>query len=153
VLAATWYQWFLFFHLLAVAMWVGGGLLLTVLVFVARRGGREQELTLVKLGTSIGGPFFGLAGLALLGFGIALVQNGHWHWNTFFVIWGLAAWAFSAVVGIFYYGPEQQRIEAALARGDETAVRRFLDRFHLVGKADSLVLVVTIFVMTAKPWL
>jgi hypothetical protein len=56
-------------------------------------------------------------------------------------------------VGIFYYGPEQQRIDAALGRGDEAAVSRLLDRFHRVGQIDSLVLVVAVFVMTAKPWL
>src|SRR4051812_34531131 len=134
-------------------MWVGGGLFLTVVSAVAKRSGREQELMLVRLGTSIGGPFFGLAGFALLGFGIALVENGNWDWGTFFVIWGFVSWAFSAIVGIFYYGPEQQRIDAALERGDEPTVRRLLDRFHRVGQIDSVVLIVTVFVMVAKPWL
>jgi putative copper export protein len=152
-LAVTWYQWFLFFHILAATMWVGGGLALTVLSLSARRAGREQELILVRLGTTIGGPFFGVAGMALLGFGIALVENGNWDWSTFFVIFGLIAWAWSAAVGIFYYGPEQQRIDAALGRGDEATVSRLLARFHRVGQIDSLVLVVAVFVMTAKPWL
>jgi len=57
-------------------MWVGGGLALTVLSLSAKRAGREQELTLVRLGT-----------------------------------------------------------------------------FHRVGQIDSFVLVVAVFVMTAKPWL
>ena len=152
-LAVTWYEWFLFFHILAAAMWVGGGLVLTALTVAAKRAGGDQELNLVRLGTTIGGPFFGLAGFALLGFGIALVENGNWDWGTFFVIWGMVSWAFSAIVGIFYYGPEQKRIDAALERGDQATVRRLLDRFHRVGQIDSVVLIATVFVMTAKPWL
>ena len=152
MLATTWYQWFLFAHILAATAWVGGGLALIALSVAAKKSSPEQELSLVRLGTSIGGPFFGFAGLALIGFGIALVENGHWGYDTFFVEFGFGAWAFSALVGIFYYESERKRMDAAEARGDGAEVRRLLDRFHWVGRLDGLVLIVAIFVMAAKPF-
>lgn len=82
------------------------------------------------------------------------MQNGDWGYDRFFVQFGFAAWTFSTVTGIFYYGLEQRRIDVAAARGlDDPEVRCRLNRYYLVGKVDSLVLVVAIFVMTAKPWL
>ena len=73
------YQWYLFAHILAAAFWVGGGACLAALAIAARRqSNRDNELVLVRLGTAIGGPFFGASGLVLLGFGIALVENGNW---------------------------------------------------------------------------
>src|SRR6185312_5967331 len=101
ILAITAYQWYLFFHILAAALWVGGGAGLAALAIAARKqSDPAQELVLIRLSGKIGGPFFGTSGLVLLAFGIALVQKGHWGWDTAFVIWGLAAFAFSLVTGI-----------------------------------------------------
>jgi hypothetical protein len=154
-LAVTWYQWFLFAHILAAAAWVGGGLCLVALAIAARKqSDPAQELALVRLGGKVGGPLFGFAGLALIGFGIALVQNGHWHYDKFFVDFGFGAWAFSTLVGIFYYGPAQKKIDAAAERGfDDPELRMRLDRYYLVGRLDTLILAAAVFVMTAKPWL
>jgi uncharacterized membrane protein len=153
MLAITWYQWFLFAHVLAAAAWAGGGLVLVALSIAARRqSDPTQELALVRLGGKIGGPFFGFAGLALIGFGIALVQNGHWHYDRFFVEFGFGAWAFSTVTGIVYYGLEQKGLDAAAERGDTAEVRRMLERYYWVGRLDTLVLVAAIFVMATKPF-
>ncbi len=153
-LAITWYQWFLFAHILAAAAWVGGGLLLLALAIAARaQSDRAQELALVRLGGTIGGPFFGTAGLVLLAFGFGLVENGHWGYDRFFVQFGFGAWAFSTLTGIFYYGTEQKGIDAAAERGDDVEVARRLGRYYLVGRIDSLVLIAAIFVMSTKPWL
>jgi uncharacterized membrane protein len=154
MLAITWYQWFLFAHILAAAAWVGGGLALASLAIAAHRQvDPAQELALVRLGGKIGGPLFGFAGLALIGFGIALVQNGDWGYDKFFVQFGFGAWAFSTVTGIFYYGTEQKGIDAAAARGDDGEVLRRLRRYYRVGRLYVLVLVAAVFVMTTKPWL
>jgi uncharacterized membrane protein len=153
-LAITSYQWYLFAHILAAAFWVGGGACLAALAMAARRqSNQDNELALVRLGTTIGGPFFGASGLVLLGFGIALVEKGNWGWDQAFVIWGLCAWAFSTFTGIGFYRRQQGRIEAARARGDNAAVRRALDVYYRVGRIDVLVLVSAVFAMATKPWL
>lgn len=154
-LAITSSQWFLFAHVLAAAAWVGGGLALNALFVAARKtSDPAQELVLVRLAGKIGGPFFGLAGMVLLGFGIALVEKGNWSYDTFFVQFGFGVWAFSTLTGILYYGLEQRGIDAAAARSpDDPEVRRRLSRYYLVGMLDALVLVAAIFVMATKPFL
>lgn len=154
MLAITSYQWYLFVHILAAALWVGGGACLAALAIAARRQtDQAQEVAFVRLGGSIGGPFFGTAGLILLGFGIALVQKGNWGWDEAFVIWGLCAFAFSMVTGIAFYGMQLKRIERALERGNQDDVRRALDVYYRVGRIDTLVLVSAVFAMSAKPFL
>jgi hypothetical protein len=155
LVAITWSQWFLFAHILAAAAWAGGALALGALAIAGRSAADvSQELGLVRLAGKIGGPFFGFAGLALIGFGIALVENGNWGYDTFFVQFGFGAWAFSTLVGIFYYGREQKGLDAAAARSlDDPEIRRRLNRYYLVGRLDTLVLVAAIFVMATKPWL
>jgi nicotinamide riboside transporter PnuC len=69
------------------------------------------------------------------------------------VIWGIVAFAFSLVTGIGYYAWEQKGLGEADASGDTAEVRRRLNRYYLVGRIDSLVLVSAVFAMTAKPWL
>lgn len=151
--AITWYQWFLFLHILAAAAWVGGALALVALS-VAARAQRDpaQELALVRLGGKIGGPLFGFAGLALIGFGIGLVENGNWGYDHFFVQFGFGAWAFSTLTGIFYYQTEQRGLDAATERGDDADVRRRLNRYYRVGRLDTAVLAAGVFVMTTKVW-
>jgi uncharacterized membrane protein len=154
MLAITSYQWFLFAHILAAATWVGGGLVLVALSLAARRQTDQAgEIALVRLAGSIGGPFFGSAALVLIGFGIALVEKGHWGYDKAFITWGFVVWGFSTVTGIFYYGRAQKGIEAAAGRGDDAEVRRRLDRYYLVSRLDALVLVSAVFAMAAKPFL
>jgi uncharacterized membrane protein len=154
-LAITWYQWFLFAHVLAATALVGGALTLFALAVAGRRqSDPEQELVLIRLAGKIGGPFFGFAGFALIGFGIALVENGNWGYDKFFIDFGFGIWAFSTLVGTFYYGNAQKGIEAAAERGpDDPELRMRLDRYYLVGRLDTLGLVAAVFVMATKPWL
>ena len=155
MLALTWYEWFKAGHVLAAVAWVGGGFTLTALSFAARRQrDPEQEIDIVVLAGKLGGPVYGAASWILLGFGFALVQNGDWGYDRFFVQFGLAAWVFSTVIGIFYYSREVKGLEAAAARGaDDPEARMRLNRYYRVGTIDSAVLLAAISVMSAKPWL
>ena len=62
-------------------------------------------------------------------------------------------WAFSTLLGIAFYGRQQKRIDAALERGDDAAVRRHLDRYYWVSRLDVFGLVSAVFVMATKPFL
>jgi uncharacterized membrane protein len=154
-LAITWYQWFLAAHVVAAVIWVGGGFTLIALSMAARRQrDPEQEIDLVMFAGKIGGPVYGAASWILLGFGFALVQNGHWGYDQFFVQFGLAVWLFSTVLGIVYYSREVKGLEAAAARGaDDPEARMRLNRYYRVGTIDAAVLLAAVFVMSAKPWL
>ena len=153
--AATWYQWFLALHIVAAALWLGGGVTLIALSIAARRqSDPAKEVDLVRLAGKVGGPVYGLAAWVLLGFGIGLVENGAspWSFDNFFVQFGLGAWLFSALVGVLYYSRELKGIEAAAGRGPgDPEVRMRLQRYYRVGMLDSLVLLAAVFVMATKP--
>jgi uncharacterized membrane protein len=152
--AITWYQWFLFAHILAASAMVGGALALFALSIAARaQRDPAQEIAFLRLAGKIGGPLFGSAGFALIGFGIALVENGDWGYDHFFITFGFGIWALSTLLGIVFYGSQQKRIDAALERGEDAAVRRQLDRYYWVGRLDLLGLVSAVFVMATKPFL
>jgi uncharacterized membrane protein len=156
-LAITWYQWFLAAHIVAAALWLGGGTTLIALSVAARKqGDPAKEVDLVRFAGRIGGPVYGLAAWVLLGFGIGLVENGAspWSFDNFFVQFGLGAWLFSGLVGGLYYGHELKGIEAAAERGPaDPEVRMRLQRYYRVGTLDSLVLLAAVFVMSTKPFL
>jgi uncharacterized membrane protein len=154
MLAITWYQWFLFFHILGAIVMVGGALTLFALAIAARKtSDPAHELALIRLAGKIGGPFFGISGFALLGFGIGLVENGNWGYDHVFIEWGFAVWAFSTLLGIVFYSRQEKRLDAAEAKGGAAALRRQLDRYYWVGRVDALSLVSAVFVMATKPWL
>ena len=155
MLAITTYQWFLAAHVIAAVLWVGGGASICFLSMAARRQGETaKEVDFALLAGKIGGPVYGLSSFLLLGFGFALVENGNWGYDRFFVQFGLAAWLFSAVLGIFYYSRELKGLAAAYERGPEDLeVRMRLTRFYRVGALDVAVLIAAVFVMSAKPWL
>lgn len=155
MLAITTYQWYLSAHIIAAVLWVGGGATISFLSMFARRQQETaKEVDFALLAGKVGGPVYGLSALVLLGFGFALVENGNWGYDRFFVQFGLAAWLFSMVVGIFYYSRELKGLAAAYERGPEDIeVRMRLTRFYRVGALDSLVLITAVFVMAAKPWL
>jgi uncharacterized membrane protein len=153
-LAITWYQWFLAFHIIAAVLWVGGGATLLLLSIAARKQrDTPEEIKLVVLAGKIGGPVYGSASWVLLGLGFALVENGNWGYDQFFIQFGLAAWLFSTLIGILYYSREIKGLEAASERGpDDPEVRMRLNRYYRVGTIDALVLFVAVFVMTTKPF-
>lgn len=155
MLAITTYQWYLAAHVIAAVLWVGGGATISFLsMFARRQADPAKEVDFALLAGKVGGPVYGLSSFVLLGFGFALVENGNWGYDHFFVQYGLAVWLFSTVLGIFYYSRELKGIAAAFERGpDDPEVRMRLTRFYRVGALDSLVLVSAVFVMAAKPWL
>ena len=155
MLAITTYQWLLAAHVIAAVLWVGGGATISFLsMFARRQGDPAKEVDFVRLAGQVGGPVYGLSAFVLLGFGFALVENGNWGYDRFFVQFGLAAWLFSAALGILYYSREIKGLTTAYERGPEDLeVRMRLTRFYRVGALDSLVLLGAVFVMSAKPWL
>jgi uncharacterized membrane protein len=154
-LALTWYDWFKALHVIAASVWAGGGVTLFALGTAASRlRDPEKQLTLLRLSNVIGGPMFGISALVLLGFGIGLVENGNWGYDRFFVQWGIGAFAVSSLIGVLFYGAQTKKIEAAAERGlNDPEFQLRVRRYSRVGTLDMLLLMATMFVMTAKPFL
>ena len=141
-------------HVLAIVVWVGGDISLTTLgiVFERRRDG-ETLAAIGKAGAWIGTRVYTPALFAAFAFGVALVEKGGLGWGRFWLDFALVGWAIAATVGVGFVGPELGRIDrAAQASGPESEeVRRRVARLFTVFRFDTVLLMLIVLDMTAKP--
>jgi uncharacterized membrane protein len=148
------YAVYLALHVIAAVTWVGGDLTLTTLGIRYERLNDPATLaTLGKVGTWIGTRVYTPAAFLSIAFGVALMAEGDLAWDQFWVIFGLVGWAIAAVVGVAFVGPELGRIDtAAQEYGPESdEVRRRVGRLFAIFRFDTVLLVLIVVVMTAKP--
>jgi uncharacterized membrane protein len=141
-------------HVLAIVIWVGGDVTLTTLGIVfERRGDNETLATLGKLGSWVGVKVYTPAAFAAFAFGAALIEQGHWGWGRLWIDLALAGWAIATGVGVLFVGPELGRIDRdAAAFGPASAeVGRRVKRLFTVFRFDTVLLVLIVLDMTAKP--
>lgn len=144
----------LFGHLLAVAVWLGGGVMTQIHVSRAAAAGEPSVLAAAIRGASRSGRLvFMPAGLAVLGFGIALVVQGGWGFEEPWIAVGFAGYLISTLIGMVFLGPRSRRAERLGAeRGWESAeVGRIVRGMVQVMRVDVLILALVILDMVVKP--
>ena len=155
ILALTWYQWFKAGHVLAAVLWVGGGAMLTLYAILTLRQNTPAEMASFarKVGL-IGERVFTPLSFAVLGLGFGLVENGHLGYNHFFVVYSLAAWGASTLLGITFLGPESARLGKLISTRppEDPEVQDRIRRILAVARVDVVLLLSVVFVMTAKPF-
>src|SRR4051812_31052012 len=115
VLAITSYQWFLAFHILAVALWVGAGFALSILLWRMRPGGDPAETLGILRGASfMGERVFAPLSLIVAVLGFILVSKGDWHWGAWLII-GAVGWLLAAAHGGAVLGRRHEPLAQALA--------------------------------------
>lgn len=141
-------------HVIAIVIWVGGDVTLTTLGIVfERRGDSETLASLGKLGSWIGVRVYTPAAFAVFAFGVALIERGGWGWGQLWIDLALAGWAIATGVGVLFVGPELGRIDRDAAEfGPESVeVARRVKRLFTVFRFDTVVLILIVLDMTAKP--
>jgi uncharacterized membrane protein len=77
VLALTWYEWFKSGHVLAAAIWVGGGVLMNILAVLTQRADDPVRMVqFAKQAEWVGMRVFTPMSLIVLGLGFGLMENG-----------------------------------------------------------------------------
>jgi uncharacterized membrane protein len=150
------YQVYLALHIVAIVVWVGGDVTLTTLGIVfERRRDSETLASIGKAGAWVGTRVYTPALFAVLAFGLALVEKGNLGWGQFWIDFALVGWAIAAVVGVGFVGPELGRIdEAAREHGPESEeVRRRVNRLFMIFRFDTVLLILIVVDMAAKPGL
>ncbi len=149
------YQVYLAIHIASAVIWVGGDVTLTTLgiVFERRQEG-ETLAALGRMGAWIGTRVYTPILFVVIGFGIALMQEGHFGWGHFWVIFALIGWAAAASIGVGFVGPELGRIdEAARTHGPQSEeVMRRVKRLFMIFRFDTALLVLIVLDMAAKPF-
>jgi uncharacterized membrane protein len=152
---APWYFVFKMLHVGAAVVWVGGGLFLTVIALLAELANDDDQLLQIgHWAETVAGRLFPLMSFVVLGFGFAMISNGHLPYDQFWLIFGLVAWGLSAATGILFLGPEAKRLnKIAAEHGPKSSqAQARLRRILLVARFDVALMFLIVFDMVAKPF-
>jgi uncharacterized membrane protein len=155
LLPNNWYSLFKAIHVTFAVLWVGGGLLLTILALVAERRSDPTEITLVaRQAAFVGERIFAPAGLIVFAMGIAMMINTNFGWGKFWVIVGLVGYATTFVTGIAVLSPLTKEIAASAAEHGPTApeTMALIKKTLLIVRFDVALLLIVVLDMVTKPF-
>ncbi|WP_217914721.1 DUF2269 family protein [Miltoncostaea marina] len=148
------YELLVIVHVLAAALWIGGGVMMTLLAgraWASRDDERVVELS--RMGDFVGTRMFAPATLLLLGAGVWAVAEGSWDWGDAWVSIGFAGWLAGVLIAMAWHNTEGRRIRDAVGDGGAAGprARRVATIGMAVGLFEIAVLVVVVWAMVAKP--
>jgi uncharacterized membrane protein len=146
----SWYEFLLFVHVACAAIWLGGAFIFQIYGMVVLRGGDPKQIAYFAGNAGrIGERLFTPASILVVLAGVGLMIEGSWDWSQLWVVFALAAFAGSFVVGVGYLGPTAKKLEAV---GPETPEgQRLIRRVFAVLRVDLTFLYAIVFAMTVKP--
>jgi uncharacterized membrane protein len=150
------YEFLLTIHVLAAVIWVGGGLAMHILGRrVLKRGDTQEIFEFSKEINTVAMRLYAPTALILLIAGVLLVNEAGYEFSQLWITLAFIGWAFSFVVGIGYYGPQDKKLQALVAADGPTAtgVVENVRQALLVNSVEQLVLFLVVIDMTVKPGL
>ena len=149
----TWYELWLFLHITATIVWVGGGLAVQVFGLLTKRAGdpartaafaRDVSWTALRV--------FAPSAAVVFVSGLALMVESSWSWGEPFVAVGLVGLAGVSAVAFGFLAPELGRIATVLeTEGPSPATFARLRSRIIVARVLSGLLLAIVFVMVVKP--
>lgn len=150
----TLYELLLVLHLVAVIVWLGAALTLSMVILRAELAKDLRAKAEINAWSEWLAPrLFIPASMATLIFGLLVMVEGPWGLDQLWVAIGLAGWLVSFLTGILYFKPEGERIGTLVAEhgAEHPEVQRRLDQMELVGRIELAVLFVVVADMAIKP--
>ena len=149
----TWYEFWLFLHVLGAIVWIGGAVAIQVFGILTKRAADPAKTSFF-----VGNASFAVlrvflpASLAVIVSGIGLTESGNWDWGEPFIASGLVLWAIVSLVAFGFLGRAMSRAGARLAaEGPSPELGLHLRNLVWLSRALLGVLVVIVFLMTVKP--
>jgi uncharacterized membrane protein len=152
---SSWYFAFKTVHVVGAVVWIGGGLLLTILALIAERRNDPVEMaTIARQAAYVGERVFVPASLVVLVMGIAMMLNTDWGWGHFWIVFGLLGFASTFTIGIGFLSPLAKRIVAAMEESGPHSpeAQALITRILLIARVDTAILLLVIVDMVAKPF-
>ena len=150
------YEFLLTIHVLAAVIWVGGGIAMHILGRrVLRRNDPEEIYKFSAEVNLIGMRLYAPTSLILLVAGILLVNEAGYEFSQLWITLAFIGWAFSFLVGIGYYGPQDKKLQALVKDKGENdpGVAQNVRQALMVNSFEILILVLVVIDMTVKPGL
>ena len=142
-------------HVILAVVWVGGGVLLTILAIRAQRESDPRAVvTVAQQAAFAGEKIFAPAGLVVFLMGIAMMLNTNWGWGTFWIDAGLVGYAITFITGIAVLSPLAKKIKASAEQNgpEHPETIALIDRILLIARVDIAVLLLVIADMVTKPF-
>ncbi len=159
--AVQFYDVVLFVHLSAIVVAFGPTFAYPVFLAVAERTD-PRAIAAVGRGIQAWDRILGGLLVVVIASGVYLVIDGPWSFGDFYVSWGIAAVLVLAALAGAYFTPKTRRLVEIAERDMEAAAAseaKLSDEFRAlnaqiarVGALTGLIILLTIYVMTAKPF-
>ncbi len=149
----SWFEFWLFLHILAAMVWIGGAVAIQVFGILTKRAGDPAKSAFFAQNVSFAvNRVFFPAALVVLGAGIGLIEEGGWDWDTAFIRWGLILWVAVASVAFGFLGRAIGKVGAQLAaEGPSPEIALRMRNLVWLSRGLLVALVVVVFLMTTKP--
>jgi uncharacterized membrane protein len=148
----TGYELWLFLHIAATVVWIGGALMGQIFGILTQRARNPVESA--AFGRNMGWVakwIFLPSSVVVIVTGMALTEDGSWGWDQPFVLFGLVAGIAIAAIGIGYVTPRMGRVGARIgAEGPSPELAAELNRLVWIARGLLLVAFVIIFMMVVK---
>jgi uncharacterized membrane protein len=152
----TLFSVFKFLHIVAVIVWVGGMITLTVLnVRIARTSNGDMLAALLTVGTFYGRMVVGPAAAITLLAGIVTAVSAGFQMRSLWIIWGFVAILLSIGLGATLIRTTTQRLGALATtpNGDGAQIAALQGRLQMLNALNILLLLSAVWAMVAKPTL
>lgn len=139
-----------FIHVLAAIVWVGGGIVSTILGVRMRRASTEHRLGFSRdmgfVGERVYGP---AAGIALIAGIWMVIDEPAFGFGQAWIIIGLGGFLLSSIIGVAFFGPAAKALAADLEAGRSNDALQA--RISRVSYLDLAILLVVVWAMVVKP--
>ena len=146
----SWYEFLLFVHVMGAIVWIGGAFIFQVYgTVLLRLGDPRQMAEFAGNAGRIGERVFTPAALVVVLAGVGLMIEGHWPWGRLWVIWALATFAATFLMGLLVIAPMAKKLPVVgptTSEGQEL-IRKIFSHLRI----DLVFLISIVFAMTVKP--
>lgn len=149
----TWFEFWLFVHVLAAITWIGGAGAIQVFGILTKRAADPAKTVFfIRNVAWIVMRVFLPAAVLVFVSGVGLVETSFWDWDTDFVTAGIILWAAVSLVAFGFLGRAMARAGTRLET-EGPSPQLMLTIRNLVWTSRALLgtLVVIVFLMTVKP--
>jgi uncharacterized membrane protein len=149
----TWYEFWLFLHVVAAITWVGGAGAIQVFGVLTKRAADPAKTVFFarNVAWTVMRVFLPASILAFVS-GVGLVETGGWDWGEPFVVFGLVLWAAVSLVAFGFLARAQGRAALRLeAEGPSPALMLRFRNLVWLSRLLLAVLLLIVFLMTVKP--
>jgi uncharacterized membrane protein len=148
----TWYELWLFLHVGAAIVWIGGAATIQVFGILTKRAADPAKTAFFATNVSwtVMHVFLPAALLVIVS-GVGLTVDGNWDWGEPFILFGLLFWALVSLVAFGYLGAALGRAGAQLSsEGPSPALALRIRNLVWISRVLLGVLAIIVFMMITK---